>query len=252
MKLGVSVKPDCRRRGRQNCRQLWCEAATPLPAVLQLHRTKEVGIVERHDHVAVIKHGPTVSSAVKATGISTGSVATALKFLEHDGPLVSGAARSPGAARRINNRDELLNAYAAAAERLRSPISIHVGVLWRDPMVGTIELGRTWRKHNIDWATTSALSASVLAPAQTAIAPLEIRARTNAQRSSPSCNSRWPNGDRRRSPIARSVPYTCGRRVDQPRPDRLSVHAVASRLRRPTHDGRAGRGCGGTSTRADE
>jgi len=67
-----------------------------------------------------------------------------------------------------------LNAYAAAAERFRSPVSIHVGVLWRDPIVGTIELGRTWRKHNIDWAATSALSASVLAPAQTAIAPMEI------------------------------------------------------------------------------
>jgi len=117
---------------------------------------------------------PTVSSVVKATGISTGSVATALKFLEHDGHLVSGAARGPGSARRIVSRDELLNAYAAAAERLRSPISIQVGALWRDPIVGTIELGRRWRKHNIDWAATSALSASVLAPAQTAIAPMEI------------------------------------------------------------------------------
>ena len=117
---------------------------------------------------------PTVSSVVKSTGISTGSVATALKFLEHNGHLASNAARGPGAARRIVNRDELLNAYATAAERLRSPISIHVGVLWRDPIVGTIELGRTWRKHNIDWSATSALSASVLAPAQTTIAPMEI------------------------------------------------------------------------------
>jgi len=90
------------------------------------------------------------------------------------GALAGPAARGPGAARRIVDRDELLNAYAAAAERFRSPVSIHVGVLWRDPIVGTIELGRTWRKHNIDWAATSALSASVLAPAQTAIAPMEI------------------------------------------------------------------------------
>lgn len=117
---------------------------------------------------------PTVSSVVKATGISTGSVASALKFLEGDGHLVSGAARGPGSARRIVSRDELLNAYAAAAERLRSPVSIHVGVLWRDPVAGTIELGHAWRSRNIDWAATSALAASVLAPAQTAIAPMEI------------------------------------------------------------------------------
>jgi hypothetical protein len=117
---------------------------------------------------------PTVSSVVKATGISTGSVSTALKFLEHDGHLVSGAARGPGSGRRIVSRDDLLNAYAVAAERFRSPISVQVGVLWRDPIVGTIELGQEWRKHDIDWAATSALSASVLAPAQTAIAPMEI------------------------------------------------------------------------------
>ncbi len=178
---------------------------------------------------------------VKATGISTGSVATALKFLEHDGHLASNAARGPGAARRIVDRDELLNAYAAAAERLRSPISIHVGVLWRDPIVGTIELGRTWRKHNIDWAATSALSASKLRRGADHNRPNgDLRARTNAQRSSPSRNSRWPRGDRRRPPLAPSVPYLCGRHIVQARPERFSVDSVAPRLRRPPHDRRAG------------
>ena len=48
-----------------------------------------------------------------------GSAANALKFLEQDGHLASQAARGPGAARRIVNPDALLDAYAAAANRLR-------------------------------------------------------------------------------------------------------------------------------------
>lgn len=117
---------------------------------------------------------PTVNSVVEATGISMGSAASALKFLEQGGHLASDAARGPDAARRIVDRDSLLDAYAAAAERLRRPNSIKVGVLWRDPVEGALEAGRLWEAAGIDWAATSALSASVLAPFQTQIAPMEI------------------------------------------------------------------------------
>ncbi|OBI40294.1 hypothetical protein A5707_10285 [Mycobacterium kyorinense] len=117
---------------------------------------------------------PTANSVIEATGISMGSAVTALKFLEKDGHLVSSAARGPSAARRVADRDEFLDAYAAAAARLRSPISIRVGVLWRDTTVGTIETGQYLEATGIDWAATSALSASVLAPVQTEVAPLEI------------------------------------------------------------------------------
>jgi hypothetical protein len=103
-----------------------------------------------------------------------GSAVTALKFLEEDGHLASSAARGPSAARRVADRDEFLDAYATAAERLRSPISIRVGVLWRDPAAGAIQTGQFLEAAGIDWAATSALSASLLAPTQTEVAPLEI------------------------------------------------------------------------------
>jgi hypothetical protein len=117
---------------------------------------------------------PTVNSVVAATGISMGSAANALKFLEQNGHLASDAARGPDAARRIVDRDALLDAYAAAAERLRPRNAIKVGVLWRDPITGVIEAGRTWEAAGISWAATGALSASVLAPFQTEIAPMEV------------------------------------------------------------------------------
>jgi hypothetical protein len=117
---------------------------------------------------------PTVNSVIQATGISMGSAVTALKFLEQGGHLVSDAARGPSAARRVADREEFLDAYATAAERLRSPISIRVGVLWRDSAAGAIQTGQSWEAAGIDWAATSALSASVLAPMQTEVAPLEI------------------------------------------------------------------------------
>lgn len=116
---------------------------------------------------------PTANSVIDVTGISMGSAVTALKFLK-DGHLVSSAARGPSAARRVANRDEFLDAYATAAERLRSPISIRVGVLWRDPAAGVTQTGQLLEAAGIDWAATSALSANVLAPLQTEVAPLEI------------------------------------------------------------------------------
>ena len=120
------------------------------------------------------KATPTASSVVGATGLAMGSAVSSLKFLEEDGHLVSSAARGPGAGRRVADRDELLDAYAAAAERLRSPIAVRVGVLWRDVITQTVHTGQFLEAAGIDWAATSALSASQLAPFQTEIAPLEI------------------------------------------------------------------------------
>lgn len=117
---------------------------------------------------------PTVSSVAQAADIATGSAAKALKFLELDGHLAGDVARGPGAARRLVDPDALLYAYAAAAERLRQPNAIKVGVLWRDPIAGVIQAGRLWDSAGINWAATSALSASVLAPIQTEIAPMEV------------------------------------------------------------------------------
>lgn len=118
--------------------------------------------------------GPTVASVVEATGLSMGSSAQALKFLEKNGHLASATARGPKSARLIVDRDALLDAYAEAADKLRSPISISTGVLWRDPTAGVVKAGQLWDAAGIEWAATSALSASLLAPMQTEIAPMEI------------------------------------------------------------------------------
>lgn len=117
---------------------------------------------------------PTVASVVQATGLSTSTVATGLRFLEHDGHLSSDAARGRESARRITDRDALVDAYAAAADRLRTPMSLRVGVLWRDPVVGAVDLGARLDAAGMPWAVTSALAAAVWAPMQTEVAPLEI------------------------------------------------------------------------------
>ncbi|CAM4183816.1 hypothetical protein MYSE111917_15205 [Mycobacterium senriense] len=117
---------------------------------------------------------PTVSSVVEVTGISTGSAAEALKFLEKDGHLARTEARGPGSARQILDRNELLDAYAVAAERLRSPIALRVGVLWRHPVADAIDFGQIMTKNRISWAATGALSARVMAPVQTEVSPMEI------------------------------------------------------------------------------
>lgn len=117
---------------------------------------------------------PTVSAVVAATGMSMGSVAQALKFLEQDGHLEKTVERGPDAARRVADRDILLDAYATAAARLRYSTSIEIGVLWRDPIAALTRAGHLWTSAGIGWAATSALSASVLAPFMTEISPMEV------------------------------------------------------------------------------
>ncbi|MEO8518029.1 MAG: hypothetical protein ABI438_02530 [Dermatophilaceae bacterium] len=125
----------------------------------------------------------TVGAVQKKTGLAMSTVATALKFLEAQKLLYSGADRGPRSARTITDQAALLEAYAAAAARLRSPQSIRVGTLWRDPIAGVIETGRLWTAAGVRWSTTSALTADVLAPLLTQVSPMEIyvEARTLAQ-----------------------------------------------------------------------
>ena len=54
-------------------------------------------------------------------------------------------------------------AYAAAAA-LIPPVSITVGVTWRDPVAGLAETGRRWDRAGISWAATGAVAGLVLAP----------------------------------------------------------------------------------------
>jgi hypothetical protein len=116
----------------------------------------------------------TVSAVSQATGLAVSTTAGSLKFLDIKGLLGTYAARGPLSHRYIADSGALLEAYAAAAERLRSPISVRVGVLWRDPIKDVVEMGRSWHDNDLSWAVTSALSAAVLAPNLTQVAPLEV------------------------------------------------------------------------------
>lgn len=116
----------------------------------------------------------TVSAVVAETGLAASTVATALKFLAAQGFLTGSADRGPQSRRHVVDRDGLLDAYAAAAERLRSPVSIRAGALWRDPLADVAEAGRLWDEADIEWAVTSALSAAVWAPVMTEVAPMEV------------------------------------------------------------------------------
>jgi hypothetical protein len=117
---------------------------------------------------------PTVNSVVAATGLSIGSAADALKLLERDGHLASAAARGRASARQVVDRNMLLDAYAGAAERLRSAIALRVGALWPHPVADAIDFGQIMARNGIPWATTGALAATQLAPVLTEVSPLEV------------------------------------------------------------------------------
>lgn len=116
----------------------------------------------------------TVAELAESTGLSPSTVATGLKFLQGEHLLDSKAARGRNARRTVVDKDQLLDAYSAAAARLRSPESIRVGVLWRDPARGASELGGRITANSVAWSSTGALAADVLAPYLTEVDPWEM------------------------------------------------------------------------------
>lgn len=116
----------------------------------------------------------TVTALHERTGMSMSTAATALKFLGTQGFLRADATRGRNAGRAITSRSDLLDAYAAAANRLRSPISIRTAVLWKDSTVSIRKMGHTWISADISWSVTSALSAALMAPLLTQVSPMEI------------------------------------------------------------------------------
>ena len=69
--------------------------------------------------------------------------------------------RRPGSQprRTVADEEKLLDTYAAAAGRLRTPESIRVGVLWRNPARGVTDLGARLSAKGVAWNTTGALAA---------------------------------------------------------------------------------------------
>lgn len=116
----------------------------------------------------------TVEATSAATGLSVGSCSEALRFLADSGLIDAKAKRGRGAARTVSDPDRLLEAYAGAVVRMAAPISLEIGVSWRDPVAGLVSTGRLWEKEKIRWAATSTVAAAVIAPHLSNISGAEV------------------------------------------------------------------------------
>lgn len=116
----------------------------------------------------------TVAATQGATGLSTGSCTNALQLLTDLGLLAAKAERGRESARRIADRDALLDAYASAAEAQREDVSLQAGVSWSDPLEGLTVLGRKLNREKINWAATGAAAGAVIAPYLTALTSVAV------------------------------------------------------------------------------
>ncbi|MGH9090960.1 MAG: hypothetical protein ACRDZR_06210 [Acidimicrobiales bacterium] len=117
---------------------------------------------------------PTVKATAEATGLSAGSCTHALQVLQELDLVQATVARGPDSGRTVEDRRALLTAYAAAATALRPPVSLRVGVSWRDPVEGLRRIGTVWERAHMPWAATGAAAASLLAPYQTSVTTTEV------------------------------------------------------------------------------
>jgi hypothetical protein len=112
---------------------------------------------------------PTVAATRAATGLSSGTCTNALRALTEMGFLVARSPRGRASARSVANAADLLAAYATAVASSKPPLSMTVGVTWRDPIRGVTELGDVWTRAGVAWAATGLVAAGVMAPLQTTI-----------------------------------------------------------------------------------
>ena len=115
-----------------------------------------------------------VAAVREATGLSSGGSTNALQILTKLGLINASAARGRGSARKVDDADQLLNAYAAAVAARKSGPFIQVGVTWRDVADGLREAGKKWEKARIDWVATGAAAASVIAPYLTSVNTADV------------------------------------------------------------------------------
>jgi len=116
---------------------------------------------------------PTVAAASEATGLSVGSSTNALRFLADKGLLEAKVGRGPGSGRILADPAGLLDAYSGAVAELPDQLSLQVGVAWRDPPAGLVEVGRHWDEAWIRWVATGAVAATAIAPFLTSIGSTE-------------------------------------------------------------------------------
>ncbi len=117
---------------------------------------------------------PTASTMREATGLSMGTCVNALRFLTDLGLLEAAAARGRDSARRVDDPDMLLDAYATAAQSSASDVRLEVGVTWRDLADGVRSIARRWDSTRVEYAVTGALGAEALAPYLTSVPNADV------------------------------------------------------------------------------
>jgi len=117
---------------------------------------------------------PTVSATHEATGLSVGACTKALRALTDMQLLEADATRGPRSGRRIADRDALLDAYVEAAHARSSTLLLPVGVTWRDPVEGLMELGSRWDRAGVSWVATGLVAAAVVAPLVTSVGTADV------------------------------------------------------------------------------
>jgi hypothetical protein len=111
----------------------------------------------------------TVTGMTAATGLSTGACTKALRMLSDSGYLTASSARGPGSARHVADSDALLASYIHAAETLKRPLAVQVGVTWQDAVDGLAKLGQKFDESGVEWAASGQVAAAVIAPLITSV-----------------------------------------------------------------------------------
>ena len=117
---------------------------------------------------------PTVSATHEATGLSVGACTKALRALTDMHHLRAEAIRGPQSGREVGDRDALLDAYVAAAHGMESSNSLSVGVTWREPVEGLVDLGARWDEAGVSWVATGLVAAAVVAPLVTSVGIADV------------------------------------------------------------------------------
>ncbi len=117
---------------------------------------------------------PTVSAMQEVTRLSAGSVKNALRTLMELNLLSAEAHRGRNSARRIDDQDRLLDAYAVAATTIVPQTVLTAGVTWREPTEILAEVGQRWENAGISWAATGIAASSILAPCLTNVTTCDV------------------------------------------------------------------------------
>lgn len=122
---------------------------------------------------------PTVRHIEQAAGLSRGATADALTRLENFGLLDRSDAHGRTSARRIADRDGLLDQYAAAAAAAAAAqareMSVLIHKLTHDPLADLeAAVAPALNKAGVDWAVTGAAASTLIAPYLSEVTIVEL------------------------------------------------------------------------------